>query len=402
MNIIRPNINLFLLIILCFFTKDLAGQVNIQKANVDNQYTLLLAKFPLEHQGLGLDAAQKPGLTDQPMTFALVLSSEAIRYKTNPNLESKNRIRDASTWLLDNQDLDHDGIPGWGLPLPWDAFSDGSINGPNHVYTITTAIVLNGFLDALEVKGLFSATEQTQIKDLIKRVMLHWCSNLWSTGYGGGYFWYSPSACDNIFSINAPAMYLGSMARYLKAYPEFLSAADYKFIESHADLLAKAILSTVRLRDGCPYWAYEPIPNKFNNREVENDLVHQVYILWGVELYRSCIGHVVFPWNIQHSLQSLRNNWKNDILYGYPQDVKINPKASALWGIGAMIAFEATYGSHEEAKRVVEYLNKAYGPIPDLSLTPRRNGKSSPFYPRQVAHVLWGLSYYYYSNSNSN
>ena len=165
-------------------------------------------------------------------------------------------------------------------------------------------------------------------------------------------------------------------------------------------MLAKAILSSVKLRQGCPYRAYEPLPNKFNNRELENDLLHQVYILWGVELYRSCIGHVVFSWDIKQSLQSLRNNWKNDVLYAYAQDLKINPKASALWGIGAMIAFESTYGSREEARRVVEYLNKAYGPIPDLSLTPRHNGKSSPFYPRQVAHALWGLSYYCYASSN--
>jgi len=361
-------------------------------------YEALLSKFPMDHQGLGLDAAQKPGLTEQPMTYALVLSSEAIHNRSNPNAESKLRIEKALDWLITNQDLNHDGIPGWGLPLPWDAFSDGTINGPNHPYTITTSIVLNSFLDVLDVPNLVTTDQRNTIKELIGKVMVHWCNHLWSKGYGGGYFWYSPHSWDNIFSINAPAMFLGSMARYLKSYADELPRVDYQLIESRADDLAKAIVATVKLRHGLPFWDYDPIPNKFNNRQVENDLVHQVYILWGVELYRNNVGHVNFPWSTQQSLQSLRSYWHNNSLYGYPQDEKLNAKYSALWGIGAMIAFESVYGTPEEAKKCVEFLDKAYGPLPNLTLTPRHDAKGQPFYPRQASHALWGLSYYSFNN----
>ena len=365
-------------------------------------YDSLLSKFPKEHQGFGLDAAQKPGLTEQPMTYALVLSSEAIHYRNDPNAESKLRIQKALDWLITNQDLNHDGIPGWGLPLPWDAFSDGTINGPNHPYTITTSMVLNGFLDVLDAPNVITNEQRYVIKELIGKVMVHWCNHLWSKGYGGGYFWYSPNSWDNIFSINAPAMFLGSMSRFFKSYADTLSRSDYQLVESRADDLAKAIVATVKLRHGLPFWDYDPIPNKFNNRQVENDLVHQVYILWGIELYRKNIGHVSLPWSTQQSLQSLRSYWYNNSLYGYPQDEKLNPKYSALWGVGAMIAFEAVYGTHAEAKRCVEFLDKAYGPLPDLTLTPHRDTKRQPFYPRQATHVLWGLSYYSFDNNTGN
>jgi hypothetical protein len=365
-------------------------------------YDVLLTKFPVEHQGLGLDAAQKPGLTEQPMTYALVLSSEAIHYRNNPNAESKLRIQKALDWLIFNQDLNHDGIPGWGLPLPWDAFSDGTINDANHPYTITTSIVLNSFLDVLDAPNLITTEQRNIIKELLGKVMVHWSNQLWSKGYGGGYFWYSPNSWDNIFSINAPAMFLGSMARYLKSYADQLPRADYQLVESRADDLAKAIVATVKLRHGLPYWDYNPIPNKFNNRLVENDLVHQVYILWGVELYRNTINHISFPWSTQQSLQSLRSYWHENSLYGFPQDEKFNPKYSALWGVGAMIAFESVYGTHPEAKRCVEFLDKAYGPLPDLTLTPRHDTKVQPFYPRQASHALWGLAYYYFNNQTDH
>jgi len=67
-----------------------------------------------------------------------------------------------------------------------------------------------------------------------------------------------------------------------------------------------------------------------------------------------------------------------------------------------MIAFEAVYGTHAEAKRCVEFLDKAYGPLPDLTLTPHRDTKRQPFYPRQASHVLWGLSYYSFDNNTGN
>ena len=63
-----------------------------------------------------------------------------------------------------------------------------------------------------------------------------------------------------------------------------------------------------------------------------------------------------------------------------------------------MIAFESVYGTHEEAKKCVEFLDKAYGPLPNLTLTPRRDAKGQPFYPRQASHALWGLSYYSFNN----
>ena len=46
------------------------------------------------------------------MTYGLVLSAESIRYQHEVSEESKDRIKEATTWLINN-DVDIDGrIPG--------------------------------------------------------------------------------------------------------------------------------------------------------------------------------------------------------------------------------------------------------------------------------------------------
>jgi hypothetical protein len=98
-------------------------------------YLQLLAQFPEANQGRGLDNFLHV-TDDQPMTYGLVLSAESFRYKKEPSKEGLRRIENAAHWLLQNSDLHHDGQPGWGLPQPWDAYADGSTNGPNQPYTI--------------------------------------------------------------------------------------------------------------------------------------------------------------------------------------------------------------------------------------------------------------------------
>ncbi|MFW5980281.1 MAG: hypothetical protein ACOCQ2_02850, partial [Halanaerobiales bacterium] len=171
--------------------------------NID-AYRSLLSKFPEDQQGLGLEPVfKKSGLTNQAMSYSLILSAEILHYQYQKNDESIRRIKKASYWLLNNSDTNNDGYPGWGLPQPWDAFADGSVNPPHHPYTITTAFVLESLLSSLSIKSFWEKKDLQKISRLIKEVALYWCQNVW-TGYdeNEGYFWYSISSNDDYFSTN--------------------------------------------------------------------------------------------------------------------------------------------------------------------------------------------------------
>ena len=204
-------------------------------AALQTRYRELLALFPEDRQGFGVDAdknADGPELVadHQPMTYGFVLSAEVLHYRFDRNDESARRVRKAMRWLIDNRDLDGDGKPGWGLPQAWRAW--GHEPNPHHQpYTITTGIVLNGLLDALAIRDFWSAAEREETLALCAQVALRWCREMWTDGYGGGYFWYSPSPLDDIFGVNAPSMFLGSLARLLHEYGGHFAVGDRQLVQ---------------------------------------------------------------------------------------------------------------------------------------------------------------------------
>lgn len=359
-------------------------------ASLHAAYEALLAQFSEDRQGFGIDTFLQ-AVDHQPMTYGLVLSAEAIRLKREPNDESRRRVNKAVHWLLDNRDLDGDVKPGWGLPQPWDAWADGTTNPPNQPYTITTSICLNGLLDALAVDDFWTDAQRKEICNVMREVVLRWCREVWSDGYGGGFFWYSPSPDDAAFGINAPAMFLGSMARLLAEQPDALTGEDRQLVEDRADALARAVVQTVQLRNGLPFWRYAPLPNRFDN-DRPNDLVHQAYILWGVETYRDRGGRVKLPWTQDQAVESMDRFWRDGQIWEYAPDdpgTSINARPR-LWGIGFAMGFYAKWGDAERAGRTFQQIDKEYGHWPELRFRPG-SGKAT-FYPRHAAHVLLGMA----------
>lgn len=359
-------------------------------------YDAMRALFPEDRQGWGVDSFQE-AVDHQPMTYGLVLSAEAIRLQNDPKDESRRRVEKAVRWLLENQDLDEDGKPGWGLPQPWDAWADGTTNPPNHPYTITTAICLEGLLDALAVSTSGADIPRDEVRNLMKQVVLRWCREVWSEGYGGGYFWYSPNPADDVFGVNAASWFLGSMMRVLDEHGDVFSDAERQPIEKRADALATAIVKTVQPREGLPFWKYAPAPNRFNN-DRPNDLVHHIYILWGIETYRDAGPRVKLPWTRAQAVESVDCFWRDGRMCAFPQDQKKTDSTEAmcqpprLWCAGMMLAFYARWGSQEQAGRTFKAIDEALGPWPKLRLRPREAGGSDTFYPRHGAHALMGLA----------
>jgi hypothetical protein len=352
--------------------------------------------YPENDQGRGKEKVF-PTIEEQPMTYGLVLSAESLHFRATHGEESRRRIRKAVRWLLDNQDLDKDGKPGWGLPQPWDAFSDGTLNPTNQPYTITTAIVLNGLMDSLTLDDFWSRTERKEVDAVMAKVAMRWCKEIWSKGYGGGYFWYSPSAVDDIFAVNSPSMFTGSLARLLRDHGDAFSRSERALVQSRADDMARAIVSTVELRQGLPFWDYRP-----NYKPQQpNDLLHHIYTLWGIETYRDCGGRIKLPWTRDQAIASVDEFWKDGQIMEYPHDMiyigdqkPFNNTRSTLWGGGSMAAAYAEWGKREKAKQALEAIERDYGPWPVLQLRAGAEKKSKDFYPRDAAHVLWGQAVY--------
>lgn len=359
--------------------------------------------YPENSQGVGEDDHFLDSVPEhQPMTYGLILTSEAFRFGQAGADESRRRVRKAMEWILANADLDEDGKPGWGLPQAWNAFQDGSVNPRNHPYTITTAIVLNGMLDALADQSLLTSAKRERSVRLAGQVVVRWCREVWSDGYGGGFFWYSPNPADAIFAVNTPSMFLGSIVRLIHDHPEALSAEERRLVEDRADALARAIVNTVELRAGSPFWDYMAWPNIRNLRR-PNDLVHHVYTVMGIETYRDCRSRLQLPWTRTGALRSLDSFWADDQIRQFPQGGRyaatqssLGQQPAILWGVGAMLAGYASWADRDDAARTLAAIQRDYGPIPNLRLRPQGPGSRQRFYPRQAAHVLRGLALYTY------
>ena len=354
-------------------------------------YAELLPLFPESAQGRGLDRGDESRQpADQPMTYGLILSAEALRYRATPGDEGRRRVRAAARWLLDHRDLDGDGKPGWGLPQAW---QHRPRNAP---YTITTAIVLEGFLDALALPQFWSAAERGEIIALVRAVEMRWCRELWAEGHGGGYFVYSPFDADPPwFCVNAPGMFLGVLARLLHEHDAALTADERRLFTERRDSLVRATVAQATLRDGAPFWKYIATPNAVKSDRA-NDLVHQIYILWGLEIFRDCGG--ALPWTRAKALESVARNWQGERLCFYPLDeagVKPgNREAPAnLWGAGMLLAFEGRWGTAAQARKCFAAITKFHGPFPRLRVLPREVSADGEFYPRDAAHVLFGLAH---------
>lgn len=356
------------------------------------EYLELLAQFPENSQGVGVEPFFGSGEL-HPMTYGLVLSAEILHLRCLPNKESHHRIHKAVQWLLDNADLDGDGLPGWGLPNAWDAFGDGSVNPANHPYTITTAIVLQGLLDALSTPSLWIEAEKEAIRKIIVEVCLRWAREIWTQNDSERFFWFSPASRDAYFVPNVSAMFLGSVARLIYEQGSALTDKERQLLQQRIDDAARGIVSKMRWRNDAPFWSYSTF------RDRPNDLVHHAYILWGMELYRALNGRVDLPWSLDQALRSLDLFWKEKRIHNYPQDIEYDnnayrTKPAILWGAGTMLAFYARWGDSLRVERTLNFIERDYGPFSSLRLWPKGFSNDETFYARYAAHVLWGLAIY--------
>lgn len=284
------------------------------------------------------------GEFEYALTYGLVLSA-AVAAGDQPTID---RARD---WLLHDM---HAG--GWGTPWTWDPFGDGSETAAGTPFAITTAIAIQGLLDA----GV-TATTGAEIGSILVR----WSRDAWSDGY----YWYSLDPRDAIDTPNVNAMLAGVTLRYLAEAGDTLAMADRLLV---SDRSQRSFEHLVAMRDAALRWRYSA------RGEVVNDLSHHVYILWGAELARG--AGVSIPWDRAAALESIGR-------YGlvYPRDIALTPSMAARdgspWevsGSGVALAFSGRWGSPRDVLRWADATCTALD--------------RAPFSPRFAAHALLGFA----------
>ncbi|MBL8326665.1 MAG: hypothetical protein JNJ89_17065 [Rubrivivax sp.] len=223
-----------------------------------------------------------------PKSYAMVLLAEVERQGSGWRSGQANLARAAGEWLLTHADENGDGVVGWGLPVAWDAYDDGSVNPANTEYTISTAIVIDALLgwaerDPEAPLARIRRTVQAAIEPYLEPAR-------WSPS---GLAPYSLSAADRRYDTFNPAAYLaGQIQRASLGVADPQRRARYL---ASADATMRAVLRHRQLApvSGHWYWSYS-----VQQPTLPNDLPHAGYMIDGIRAYIEHGGRLAdeFDW----------------------------------------------------------------------------------------------------------
>lgn len=207
---------------------------------------------------------------DVPKGYAMILKAELIAAGGG---NVSDIARAAAEFLLTHSDERSDGFPGWGVPLAWDPYGDGSINPEHTKYTISTAIVIDALLDWLEADR---AAPRAEVLRLVRGSLLPYLEA--GALSPSGLLPYSLEAVDRPYDTFNPAGYLaGAMQRYSGLEPDVDLKARIRGVADRT--IAAHLAHRQTAASGAWYWHYSV------TEKVPNDLAHAGYIIHGLRLY---------------------------------------------------------------------------------------------------------------------
>ena len=225
---------------------------------------------------------------------------------------------EAAVKILDNltakKDLDTDGYTGWGLLFPLDAFSDGTTNDLNDVYTYTTTSIGSAFIKAYRITSdeKYRAIANEIGKTLVEDV------GYWEEG-NNICFYYSNSEYDKKYRVhNVNAYTIGLLAEL----------DDVNNNNMHHGLIQKAFdfERGTQLENGNWYYSEDLI----NGLQVETDLVH--FAMYGTTYYRlyEITGDIEFLNIARKTKESVKEKHID-------KDYKILDNSSRKWGAAELL-----------------------------------------------------------------
>jgi len=346
--------------------------------NANAVYFEILNLLDKDYPGRGVDVFDDE-IKDRPMAYGILLSAEANRYRGTGDIRALNFIRKCGNWLIENADLNNNGINGYGLADPWDAFSDGYINPAHHEYTITTALAVSGLIDWYQLEP--DEKNKALIYQIVENCLRPYFDDAWDSPLGIPS--YSLNKNDKRYDVFNPA---AMMAGQLQKFSQISKGAEIKQKSStKADKIVKILLENAITDSECNYyWQYGIQILK------PNDLVHASYIIEGIRDYLIHNGGV--KTNFQKISDHILIFKSGRIWYEHIDKNYHNQKKNArLWALGMLIY---TLARDKKSDLIEKTLLK------QLASYRKKDGRfklklnDERTLIRHEAHLLLGLSYY--------
>ena len=352
-------------------------------------YYNLLRHYAPEAPGLGVDTLEPDIALHHDMAVALYASSEALRAMSTGNETALMNAIKAANWLVENSDLDNDGEVGWGLPVAWDAFQDGSINPANQEYTITTALTIYAFVDIVKALDRFAdyvSKREEYIATAVSAADSFVAGKRYNTTPQGIVFWYSHGEQDSYHVMNVTAMMAGALARLYEyvdqttkdTYLSLIRSADNYIWEEALDLSASAI--------GWNYYGEDNKPESLSDTNRSNDLVHGTYIVQGLYDISKLLGHKA---ELEFCFNHLSSFVSDGMVREYAPYVD-NDTHARLWGAGYALYTLAKAGKTQASENLHKCLKQYVLPGGNFGYRPDDNR----IFVRHETHLLLGLAAY--------
>lgn len=315
------NLPLYLTLLFALVGCHPQDSVSFADKTVDGQQILenVLLGIDHNHPGRGLPDYPSDEPADVPKSYAMILLGTQADARHN----KKNRITDlgikAGNWLIDNADANRDGVIGWGVPVAWDAYGDGSVNPENTEYSISTAIVVDALLGWLDY---VDDEKKLEILDIVEKALAPYLPRTVRTP--AGMLPYSLLPNDRKYDTFNSAVYL---AGQMQRYAQIVKRPDLKkALESAADSTMEALVKHKKKapKTASWYWDYSVQEN------VPNDLPHAGYIIEGVITYIENNGRLSSAFNRNKIFEHLLDFFeKNGDVRGWPAfrpEIKTPPR----------------------------------------------------------------------------
>lgn len=262
-------------LVLGYFGSTFGNRASVeQERPMDQLVGILYGRFDQRQPGFGI--TDYPGHTEAhvPKSYAKILLAELERNRNGMRPDLPNLGPAAGRWLLDNADLDNDGVVGWGVPIAWDAYGDGSENPADTTYTISTAIVVDALLDWMEQDPRSPGSE---ILSMVEAALRPFSDPEMRSP--SGLAPYSFVSSDMQYDTFNPAAYLAGQLQRFSRITKDAGLADGLRVAADATVQALIAHRKVNPKTGSWYWHYSV------QEDVTNDLPHASYIVHGLSEY---------------------------------------------------------------------------------------------------------------------
>lgn len=230
------------------------------------------SRFDPQHPGRGV--TDYPGATveDIAKSYAMIVLAELERSRHGIRPDLPDLVEPAGRWLLDNADLNEDGAIGWGLPVAWDAYGDGSENPAGTVYAISTGIAADALMSWMEVDP------EAPSKEIVETLSTALDNFARAPTTPDGLIPYSLEPSDRPYdTFNSAAYVAGQMQRFARYAPDPTLA---KRLTDSADATVASLVRNHRMSPANSwYWRYSI------QEDNANDMPHASYIIEGMGTY---------------------------------------------------------------------------------------------------------------------